>query len=125
MNKLKHIILIALALLVASCGGAGGAKPSQKTIAVIPKGVSIGLFNLLLISPFLAFLLAELFSLNPAMAVGLVLLGATPGGTSEVERCDALPRRAIVGIGGDASLEVGQLRCWLGAAARYERVVAA
>ena len=40
MNKLKHIILIALALFVASCGGAGGAKPSQKTIAVIPKGVS-------------------------------------------------------------------------------------
>ena len=40
MNKLKNIILIALALSVASCGGAGGAKPSQKTIAVIPKGVS-------------------------------------------------------------------------------------
>ena len=40
MNKLKHIILIALALFVASCGGARGAKPSQKTIAVIPKGVS-------------------------------------------------------------------------------------
>jgi ribose transport system substrate-binding protein len=40
MNKSKLIILIALALLVAACGGAGGAKSTRKTIAVIPKGVS-------------------------------------------------------------------------------------
>jgi len=40
MNKSKLIILIALALIVAACGGAGGAKSTRKTIAVIPKGVS-------------------------------------------------------------------------------------
>lgn len=40
MNKSKLIILIVLAVFVAACNGAGGAKSSQKTIAVIPKGVS-------------------------------------------------------------------------------------
>jgi ribose transport system substrate-binding protein len=43
MNRSKFII-ISLALfaapLVSACNGAGGAKSSQKTIAVIPKGVS-------------------------------------------------------------------------------------
>ncbi|MCI0523671.1 MAG: substrate-binding domain-containing protein, partial [Acidobacteria bacterium] len=44
MEKSKLIILIALSLFatpfITACSGAGGAKPSQKTIAVIPKGVS-------------------------------------------------------------------------------------
>jgi bile acid:Na+ symporter, BASS family len=52
-----------------------------KRVFVFPKGVAIGLFNLLLVSPLLAFLVAEGFGLAPALAVGLVLLGASPGGT--------------------------------------------
>ncbi|HEX2488435.1 MAG TPA: substrate-binding domain-containing protein, partial [Blastocatellia bacterium] len=44
MNRSKIISIISLALfaapLVSACNGAGGAKSSQKTIAVIPKGVS-------------------------------------------------------------------------------------
>jgi ribose transport system substrate-binding protein len=40
MNKSKLIVLIALALFAAACNGARGANTSQKTIAVIPKGVS-------------------------------------------------------------------------------------
>jgi bile acid:Na+ symporter, BASS family len=52
-----------------------------KRIFVYPKGVAIGLLNLLLVSPLLAFLVAEGFGLAPALAVGLVLLGASPGGT--------------------------------------------
>ena len=51
-----------------------------RRVVVYPRGVMIGLFNLFLISPFLAFAMAELFNLSPAMAVGLVLLGAAPGG---------------------------------------------
>jgi BASS family bile acid:Na+ symporter len=47
-----------------------------------PKGVGIGLFNLLVISPLLAFTVAELVGLEAALAVGLVLLGASPGGTT-------------------------------------------
>lgn len=45
-----------------------------------PRGVTIGMLNLILISPLLAFTMAELFALPPELAVGLVLLGASPGG---------------------------------------------
>ena len=47
-----------------------------------PKGVGIGLVNLLVISPLLAFAVAKLVGLEAALAVGLVLLGASPGGTT-------------------------------------------
>jgi BASS family bile acid:Na+ symporter len=49
---------------------------------VFPKGVTIGMANLVLISPFLAFGIAELYDLAPELAVGLVLMGAAPGGTT-------------------------------------------
>ena len=47
----------------------------------IPRGVSVGLVNLLLISPLLAAVVATVFNLSPELAIGLVLLGASPGGT--------------------------------------------
>src|SRR5688500_4285138 len=46
-----------------------------------PKGVGIGLVNLLGISPLLAFAIAGLVGLGPAPAVGRAPLGASPGGT--------------------------------------------
>ena len=52
-----------------------------RRVLVVPKGVGIGLANLLFVSPLLAFAMAELFDLSPELAVGLVLLGASPGGT--------------------------------------------
>jgi bile acid:Na+ symporter, BASS family len=52
-----------------------------RRVLVVPRGIAIGLANLLLVSPLLAFGAAELFGLDPAFAVGLVLLGASPGGT--------------------------------------------
>jgi bile acid:Na+ symporter, BASS family len=52
-----------------------------RRVLVVPRGIAIGLANLLLVSPLLAFSAAELFGLAPAFAVGLVLLGASPGGT--------------------------------------------
>lgn len=74
------VLPLALAVIMFTLG-LGLTVDDFKRVIVIPKGVSIGLFNLLLISPFLAFFLAEVFNLSPEMAVGLVLLGATPGGT--------------------------------------------
>lgn len=47
-----------------------------------PKGIGIGLVNLLVVSPLLAFGVAELVGLEAALAAGLVLLGASPGGTT-------------------------------------------
>jgi BASS family bile acid:Na+ symporter len=51
-----------------------------RRVLVAPRGVAIGMFNLALISPLLALAMAELFDLPPELAVGLVLLGASPGG---------------------------------------------
>jgi len=52
-----------------------------RRVATQPRGVLIGLANLLLLSPCLAFAVAELYGLGATFAVGLVLLGASPGGT--------------------------------------------
>lgn len=51
-----------------------------RRIFTAPRGVLIGMLNLVLIAPLLAFAMAELFGLPPELAVGLVLLGASPGG---------------------------------------------
>lgn len=51
-----------------------------RRVLTAPRGVAIGMLNLALISPLLAFGMAELFDLPPELAVGLVLLGASPGG---------------------------------------------
>lgn len=51
-----------------------------RRVLAIPRGVGIGLGNLLVISPLLALGIAELTGLAPELAVGLVLLGASPGG---------------------------------------------
>ena len=73
------VLPIALAVIMGSLGLS--LTPADfKRVFVLPKGVSIGLVNLLAISPLLAFAVAGLYSLSPELAVGLVLLGASPGG---------------------------------------------
>ncbi|HEY3434672.1 MAG TPA: bile acid:sodium symporter family protein, partial [Solirubrobacterales bacterium] len=51
-----------------------------RRVLTAPRAVAIGMLNLALISPLLALTMAELFKLPPELAVGLVLLGASPGG---------------------------------------------
>lgn len=51
-----------------------------RRVLVAPRGIAIGMLNLALISPLLALTMAELFALPAELAVGLVLLGASPGG---------------------------------------------
>lgn len=71
---------IALAVIMVSLGMSLTADDFRRVV-VYPKGIAIGLVNLLLLSPLLAFAVAELYGLDPELAVGLVLLGASPGGT--------------------------------------------
>lgn len=71
---------IALAVIMISLG-LELTRADFRRIFVYPKGVAIGLLNLAVIAPFLAFGIAELFDLSPVLAIGLVLLGASPGGT--------------------------------------------
>jgi bile acid transporter len=47
-----------------------------------PKGVLVGMLCQYGIMPFLAYLLAVLLGLPPALAVGLILMGCMPGGTT-------------------------------------------
>lgn len=47
-----------------------------------PKGVLIGILCQYGIMPFLGYLLAVFFGLPPALAVGLILMGCMPGGTT-------------------------------------------
>ena len=74
------LLPIALAAIMTTLGMS--LTPADfRRVVVFPRGIGIGLVNLLAISPLLAFAVAELYSLEPALAVGLVLLGASPGGT--------------------------------------------
>lgn len=71
---------IALALIMGTLGLSLRLADFAR-IATEPRGILIGLANLVVLSPLLAFGVAELYGLAPAFAVGLVLLGASPGGT--------------------------------------------
>jgi BASS family bile acid:Na+ symporter len=75
------VLPVALAVIMVSLG-LELTIGDFKRVAAEPRGAAIGLFNLVLISPLLAFAIAELYSLPAGLAVGLVLLGTAPGGTT-------------------------------------------
>jgi BASS family bile acid:Na+ symporter len=80
-NPLVTTVLLpgAIAVIMFSLGLAL-TREDFRRVLVAPRGVAIGMLNLALISPLLALAMAELFALPPELAVGLVLLGASPGG---------------------------------------------
>ena len=53
-----------------------------RQVAVYPKGMIVGTFAQILLMPMVAFGLAYLFGVAPAIAVGLVIIAACPGGTT-------------------------------------------
>jgi BASS family bile acid:Na+ symporter len=53
-----------------------------RQVAVYPKGMVVGTFAQILLMPMVAFGLAYLFGVAPAIAVGLVIIAACPGGTT-------------------------------------------
>src|SRR5918999_1006019 len=72
---------IAVALIMGSLG-LSLTLEDFKRVFTAPRGILIGLGNLFFVSPFLAFAVAELYGLEALFAVGLVLLGASPGGAT-------------------------------------------
>ena len=74
------LLPVALALIMTTLG-LSLTTADFKRIFVRPRGVLIGFGNLVLLSPLLAFGIAELYGLEATFAVGLVPLGASPGGT--------------------------------------------
>lgn len=77
---LTSIVLPAAIAVIMWSLGLTLTREDFRRVLVAPRGVAIGMLNLALISPLLAFAMAELFDLPPELAVGLVLLGASPGG---------------------------------------------
>jgi BASS family bile acid:Na+ symporter len=76
-------VLLPLTLVVIMGGlGLSLTVGDFKRIFAQPRGVLIGLANLLLISPLIGFGVAELYGLEAGLAVGMVLLAASPGGTT-------------------------------------------
>ena len=74
-------MLLPAAIAVIMCSlGLTLTREDFRRVFVAPRGVAIGMLNLALISPLLALAMASLFDLQPELAVGLVLLGASPGG---------------------------------------------
>ena len=71
-------VLLPLALfIIMSSLGLALTLGDFKRVALYPKGATIGLVNLILLSPLLGFLIAKLFGLTAGLAVGMVLLGAS------------------------------------------------
>jgi bile acid:Na+ symporter, BASS family len=75
------LLPLSLAVIMVSLGLSLTIADFSRVVK-FPKGVGIGMVNLLIVSPLLAFAVAELVGLEPALAAGLVLLGASPGGTT-------------------------------------------
>ena len=75
------LLPLSLAVIMISLGLSLTPADFPRVVK-FPRGVAIGMVNLLLVSPLLAFGVAELVGLEAALAVGLVLLGASPGGTT-------------------------------------------
>lgn len=51
-----------------------------KRVVLYPKAIIIGLVCQVIILPFICFFIAKIFNLPPVLAVGLMLLAASPGG---------------------------------------------
>jgi BASS family bile acid:Na+ symporter len=81
MDDLSTSVLLPAAIAVIMWSlGLTLTREDFRRVLVAPRGVAIGMLNMALISPLLAVAIAELFGLSPELAVGLVLLGASPGG---------------------------------------------
>ena len=74
-----------------------------KVVFTKPKAVICGILSQFIIMPVLAFLLVTLFQLPTELAVGVILVGACPGGTSS----NAMTYLAK----GDVALSVGMTAC--------------
>jgi bile acid:Na+ symporter, BASS family len=74
-------VVLPAAIAVIMCSLGMTLTPADfRRVLVAPRGVVIGMVNLALLSPLLAMTTARIFGLSPELAVGLVLLGASPGG---------------------------------------------
>lgn len=76
-------VLMPIALGIIMLGlGLSLTLADFKRVLVIPKPVFVGLFCQMILLPVVCFSIASGFGLSPALAVGLMLLSASPGGAT-------------------------------------------
>jgi BASS family bile acid:Na+ symporter len=80
-SLLTSILPIALGIIMLGLG-LSLTIADFKRVVKYPKAVFIGLFCQMIILPFVCFGVAKLFGLGPELAVGLMLLSASPGGAT-------------------------------------------
>ena len=74
-------IILAVSLIIIMFGmGLSLTLADFKRVFVEPRAILIGLLNQLLLLPAIGFGLISIFSLNPEIAIGVVILVACPGG---------------------------------------------
>jgi len=76
-------IMLPLALGVIMLGLGLGLTPADfRRVVVYPRAVIVGLLCQMVLLPLVCFGIAKAFGLPPALAVGLMLLAASPGGAT-------------------------------------------
>ena len=102
-NAFTRIVTVNNLLMVVMFGMGLTLKPEDfKVVFSRPKDVLVGCTAQFVIMPLLAFLLTKVFTLSPELAVGVILVGTCPGGTSSVMTSLAA---------GDVALSVGMTAC--------------
>ena len=81
-NAITQIFLpLSLAFIMFSVGMELTIK-DFKRVAVQPKGFFIGAFSQMVLLPFVAFGLLSFWSIDPVLAVGVMIIAACPGGVT-------------------------------------------
>ncbi|MEA5477463.1 bile acid:sodium symporter family protein [Pseudanabaena galeata UHCC 0370] len=75
------ILPIALALIMLGMGLSLKFEDFQR-ITKYPKAVSVGLFSQIVLLPIIGFVITQIVSMPPAIAVGLMIIAISPGGVS-------------------------------------------
>ena len=78
----EKILLVLLGFVIMLVMGSGLSVKDFKNILKNPKGLFIGFASQFGWMPLIAFAMAKYFELEPYHAIGLIMLGCTPGGTS-------------------------------------------
>jgi bile acid:Na+ symporter, BASS family len=76
-----NAVLLPLALAIIMLGlGLSLTLNDFKRVVSYPKAIVIGLVSQMFILPLVCFFIARIFGLSPELAIGLMLLSASPGG---------------------------------------------
>lgn len=80
MNAKAEAFLAVSVAMIMLAMGLGLTTGDFRRIRKTPRAVAVGMLGQLVCLPLLAFLVAKAFVMPPALAVGLVLIAACPGG---------------------------------------------